>query len=73
MEQSTYDPCLSKTIGLDNFSIIYIKTDDTLLLADIKFAEQENFSLLEGGFLAKPHTPIESGPTISLNRRNIIS
>jgi hypothetical protein len=59
MTQSTFDPCLLYSIDTSNseepagFGIVGLQTDDTLILADAKFAESEEVELRKAQFLAK--------------------
>lgn len=71
MIQSTYDPYLLVTTSPDLFGLVGIQTDDTLFLADDKFAEQENKILHGAGFLAKPLIKLEIGQTVSFNGSKI--
>jgi hypothetical protein len=64
MEQLMYDPCLLFTTG-EETAIIGLQTDDTLLLADGKFADKEEKEPRKAGFLTKeretltPRNPIK--------------
>ena len=55
MAQSTYDTCFLFSNDKENgFGLIGLQTDDTLILADTKFAARENTELEKAGFLSKP-------------------
>jgi hypothetical protein len=51
MKQSTFDHCL--LYRNDPFRVVGLQTDDTLFLADDKFAQLEQSELKKAGFLAK--------------------
>src|SRR6266536_2037104 len=65
MEQSTYDPCLLYSNG--PFGVIGLQTDDTLFVADDKFAEQEQIQLQKAGFLAKERERLTSSKDLKFN------
>ena len=52
MTQSTYDPCLLHT-STNGFGLVGLQTDDTLFLADLEFARNEETELQKAKFLAK--------------------
>ncbi len=52
MTQSTYDPCLLHT-STNRFGLVGLQTDDTLFLADLEFAYNEEAELQKAKFLAK--------------------
>jgi hypothetical protein len=60
MDQSTYDPCLLATHD-KGYGIVGLQTDDTLILADDKFAEAEQTELTKAKFIAKEREKL--GPT----------
>ena len=65
MEQSTYDPCLLHT-NSNGFAVTPLQTDDTLLLADEKFAARE-MKLRKAGFLAKQREKLTKTNPIKFN------
>jgi N-glycosylase/DNA lyase len=50
----TYDLCLLITTTKEAFRLVRIQTDDTLLLADNKFATKEEIKLKKAKFTSKP-------------------
>ncbi len=44
MTESTYDPCLLYSTIHSKFGVVGLQTDDTLILADDEFADQEEKS-----------------------------
>jgi hypothetical protein len=69
---SAHDPCLLHT-NTNGFGCVGLQVDDTLILADAKFAEQEELQLKQAGFIAKDRemltekTPLKfNGASISL-------
>lgn len=66
IESSTYDPCLLiSTQGGDDFGLVGMQTDDTLIISTEKFSRDEESALIEAKFKAKPkdyladNTPLE--------------
>src|SRR5579871_5780926 len=53
LTQSTFDPCLLFTDSPVGFAIVGLQTDDTLFLADTKFATHEEKELQKIKFMAK--------------------
>jgi hypothetical protein len=58
METSTYDPCLLVTSSEEQFAVVGMQTDDTLILADEKWSALEQLELEKAGFKAKPKTQL---------------
>lgn len=56
MRESTYDSCLLyiNEDGINEFDVVGLQTDDTLLLADQKFAEVEEKELVKAKITSKP-------------------
>ncbi|EED17240.1 hypothetical protein TSTA_022940 [Talaromyces stipitatus ATCC 10500] len=72
METSTYDPCLLMTTkGKENFGLVGIQTDDTLLVSTESFAGEEQVALQEAGFKAKPKTRLSQQVPIEFNGARI--
>jgi hypothetical protein len=79
METSTYDPCLLHcTDSKDGFGVVGLQTDDTLILADKKFAEREEQEIVKASLMCKPRqqltplTPLKfNGALISEDAQGI--
>ncbi|EED15826.1 conserved hypothetical protein [Talaromyces stipitatus ATCC 10500] len=72
METSTYDPCLLMTTeGKENFGLIGMQTDDTLLVSTESFAREEQAALQEAGFKAKPKTRLSQQVPLEFNGARI--
>ena len=65
MDQSTYDSCLLQSN--EPFGIVGLQTDDTLFLADEKFAENEEAELHKAQFLAKEREQLTIDTPIKFN------
>lgn len=65
MEQSTYDPCL--LYSTEPFGVVGLQTDDTLIVADAKFAEQEVAMLKKARFLAKDREMLTTTTPLKFN------
>jgi hypothetical protein len=66
MNQSTYDTCLLYTRE-NGIGFVGIQVDDTLIVANDEFAEQEDIRLKEAGLQAKERTKLEVGRPIEFN------
>jgi hypothetical protein len=73
METSTYDPCLliSKQ-GDENFGLVSMQTDDTLLISIEKFSRDEQNALQEASFKVKPKTRLSEDSPIEFNGARVI-
>ncbi|EED20782.1 conserved hypothetical protein [Talaromyces stipitatus ATCC 10500] len=72
METSTYDPCLLMTTkGKENFGLVGMQMDDTLLVSTESFAGEEQVALQEAGFKAKPKTRLSQQVPIEFNGARI--
>ena len=67
MSTSTYDPCLLITDSNDQFAIVGIQTDDTLILADDQWLKLEETELTKAGFKAKPKIKLSSKTKLIFN------
>lgn len=68
MEMSTFDPCLLTTTGsADDFGIVGMQTDDTLIVGTESFLALEERQLNIAGFRAKPKTLLEPGVGLDFN------
>ena len=68
MSTSTYDPCLLVTTGNgDDFGIVGIQTDDTLMIATSKFSALETKKLEEAAFRSKPKTTLSPDTPLEFN------
>jgi Reverse transcriptase (RNA-dependent DNA polymerase) len=65
MDQSTYDPCL--LFSNSPKGLVGLQTDDTLLLADDKFAQKEQDELEKARFLAKNRERLSPNRPIKFN------
>ena len=54
MTTSTYDPCFLISTTEDQFGVVGMQTDDTIILADERFSTLEEDELVKAKFLAKP-------------------
>src|SRR6266536_3680221 len=70
MTQSTYDPCLLHT-STNRFGLIKLQTDDTLFLADLEFAHNEETELQKAKFLAKDREKLTTEHLIKFNSGQI--
>ena len=66
METSPYDPCLLITNN-NGFGLVGLQTDDTLVLADKTFADQEQKSLTEAKLLAKDREQLTTSTPLKFN------
>src|SRR6266480_3650336 len=67
LTQSTFDPCLLFTDSSIGFAIVGLQTDDTLFLADMKFAIHEEKELQKSKFMAKDRGKLTHSSTLSFN------
>ena len=68
MSTSTYDPCLLITNGAnEDFGIVGMQTDDTLMIATPKFSALETQKLEEATFRSKPKTTLSPDTTLEFN------
>ena len=68
MTTSTYDPCLLITApDSDLFGIVGMQTDDTLILCDDRFSQQEEEELKKAGFIAKPRERLDGENMLYFN------
>jgi hypothetical protein len=67
LTQSTFDPCLLFTDSLKGFAIVGLQTDDTLILADTKFATHEEKELQKIKFMAKNREKLTHLSALSFN------
>lgn len=68
MENSTYDPCLLITVNNpDSFGIVGMQTDNTLILANDRFAAKEEEELLASELQAKPKDMLSSSRSLNFN------
>lgn len=65
MTQSTYDPCL--LYNTQPFGIVGLQTDDTLILADPKFADDEEKELHKAKFLSKEREKLTADAPLKFN------
>ena len=66
MAQSTYDSCLLHT-NTNGFEVVGLQTDDTLMLADGKFAAAEEKELNAAKLLAKDREMLNKSHSIKFN------
>ncbi|KAM4057858.1 polyprotein [Hirsutella rhossiliensis] len=72
MSTSTYDLCfLITNKGPDNFGIVGMQTDDTLMLGTQRFSALEEAELVKAQFRAKPKTTMTPGTSIDFNGAKI--
>ena len=67
MTTSTYDPCFLITTTEDKFGVVGMQTDDTIILADSKFAALEEDELTKAKLLAKPKEKLASDSPLIFN------
>lgn len=67
MKTSTYDPCFLITDTDESFGIVGMQVDDTLLLADEKFAQLEELQLKEAKLMAKEKESLSVDTPIVFN------
>ena len=67
MSQSAYDPCLLYCTHDSQFGVVGLQTDDTLFLADLKFAEAEESNLQKAYFLAKKREMLTTNKPLKFN------
>ncbi len=67
MTQSTYNPCLLYT-STNRFGLVGLQTDNTLFLADLEFAYNEETQLQKAKFLAKDREQLITKYLIKFNR-----
>ena len=67
MTQLTYDPCLLHT-STNRFGLIRLQIDNTLFLADLEFAHNEETQLQKAKFLAKDREQLTTKYLIKFNR-----
>lgn len=78
MERSTCDPCLLiYNRPTDEFALVGMQTDDTLILSTVKFDTIENEELIEGQLEAKDKTKLTrakyldfNGARVSMSRKH---
>jgi hypothetical protein len=74
-----YDPCLLITITENNFDIVGMQTDDTIILADEHFSTLKENELLIAKFTAKlkekltPDSPLIFNGYVLIQDGNVIS
>jgi hypothetical protein len=66
MNISTFDTYLLYT-STNGFGVVGLQVDDTIILADEIFAEQEDLQLKKAGFLAKEREVLKPGSPIKFN------
>jgi hypothetical protein len=73
MNQSTYDPCLLHTGGRGEvgFGLVGLQTDDTLILGDTRFAENEAIEIKKANFLSKEREKLTESYALKFNGGNI--
>ena len=67
LTQSTFDPCLLFADSPVGFAIFRLQTDDTLFLADTKFAIHEEKGLQKAKFMAKKREKLTHLSALSFN------
>jgi hypothetical protein len=68
METSTYDPCLLiSTMKSNEFGIVGMQTDDTLILGDDDFLAKEQDGITKANFLTKPIQVLLPSESITFN------
>jgi hypothetical protein len=67
MTQSTYDPCLLYRLEGTEFGVVGLQTDDTLFLADPRFAMAEQSMLEKAQFLAKERECLSTETPLKFN------
>src|SRR6266487_741429 len=68
--QLTYNPCLLYT-STNGFGLVGLQTDDTLFLADLEFARNEETQLQKAKFLAKDREQLITKHLIKFNKGQI--
>ncbi|CAG8980301.1 hypothetical protein HYALB_00013669, partial [Hymenoscyphus albidus] len=71
MSQSTYDPCLLSVSNQEQFGIVGLQTDDTLILANPEFATAEESELKKAGFTSKPREQLTFEHPLKFNGRKV--
>jgi len=66
MTTSTYDPCLLISSS-EQFAVVGMQTDDTLILCDSGFNQLEEDELKKAGFTAKPKEELTTGKPLLFN------
>jgi len=67
MTTSTYDPCFLVTRTKDQFGVVGMQTDDTIILADEKFSVLEEDELIKAKFTAKPKQKLSHAEPLIFN------
>ncbi|CCU78396.1 (conserved with many other fungi) [Blumeria hordei DH14] len=67
MQSSTYDPCLFVSTNKDEFGVVAMQTDDTLIVCGPKFAAKGDERLRKAGFKAKEKEKLIVGKAIDFN------
>ena len=67
MTTSTYDPCFLVTRTKDQFGVVGMQTDDTIILADEKFSVLEEDELVKAKFAAKPKQKLSHAEPLIFN------
>ena len=67
MVTSTYDPCLLISSYGEQFGIVGMQTDDTLILADDQFDTREEEELQKAQFPAKPKSKLTANTQLIFN------
>jgi len=68
MITSTYDPCFLITTTKDQFGIVGMQTNDTIILANEKFSALEEAELTRAKFTAKPKQKLSIEIPLLFNR-----
>jgi hypothetical protein len=68
MAMSIYDPCLLITTKKDEFGIVRMQTDDTLILGLEQFDKTKNKELEKANFNAKPKELLSPETPLIFNR-----
>jgi hypothetical protein len=67
MATSTYNPCLLITTTENDFDIVGIQTDDTIILTNERFSTLEENKLLNTKFTAKPKEKLTPNSPLIFN------
>lgn len=67
MTTSTFDPCLLISKTTDAFGIVGMQTDDTLILGNDLFSQNEEDELNKANFKAKPKTELTADNELQFN------
>ena len=67
MTTSTYDPCFLVTRTKDQFGVVGMQTDDTIILADEKFSVLEEDEPIKANFTAKPKQKLSHAEPLIFN------